>query len=50
MILYWDVIVAGEQTKASMSKLSVLHGKNIIVKNVWIYMIIYAIAKSKELA
>jgi hypothetical protein len=49
MILYWDVIiVAGEQT--SMSKLSVPHGKNIIVKNVWIYMIIYAIAKSKELA
>ena len=50
MILYWDVIVAGEQTKTSMSKLSVPHGKNIIVKNVWIYMIIYAIAKSKELA
>jgi hypothetical protein len=48
MILYWDVTAAGEQT--SMSKLSVLHGKNIIVKNVWIYMIIYAIAKSKELA
>ena len=48
MILYLDVIAAGEQT--SMSKSSVPHAKNIIVKNVWIYMIIYAIAKSKELA
>jgi hypothetical protein len=32
MILYCDVIAAGEQT--SMSKLSVLHGKNIIVNSV----------------
>jgi hypothetical protein len=49
MILYLDITAAGEQI-TSMSKLSVLHGKNIIVKNVCIYMIIYAIAKSKELA
>jgi hypothetical protein len=32
MILYWDVIAAGEQI--SISKISVLHGKNIIVKNI----------------
>ena len=47
MILYWDVIAAGEQT--SMSKLSVPHVKNIIVNSVWVSMI-YALAKAKELA
>jgi hypothetical protein len=46
MILYWDVIAAGEQT--SMSKLSVPHVKNI-VNSVWVSMI-YALAKAKELA
>ena len=47
MILYWDVIAAGEQTKASVSKSSVPHGKNIIVNTVWVSMI-YAIVKAKN--
>ena len=45
MILYWDVTAAGEQT--SMSKLSVLQGRNIIVNGVWASMI-YAIVKAKD--
>ena len=48
MILYWDVIAAGEQITC-MSKLSVPHVKNIIVNSVWVSMI-YALAKAKELA
>jgi hypothetical protein len=47
MILYLDVIVAGEQTKASMSKLFVPHVKNIIVNSVCVSMI-YAIVKAKN--
>ena len=47
MILYLDVTAAGEQIR--MSKLSVLHVKNTIVKIVWIHMI-YAIAKTATTA
>jgi hypothetical protein len=37
-----------ENEQTNMSKLSVHHGKNIIVNSVWVFMI-YAIVKAKKL-
>ncbi len=44
---YWDIIAAGGEQTTSMSKLSVLHVKNIIVNTVWVSMI-YSIDKPKN--